>query len=81
MKFKPLTQFDYAVVITLCIIIGSVALYDISQLNQIEKKCLDDCNKHWINEFRKQCRNEYWDKEMIYTLKYITNITQQIEND
>jgi hypothetical protein len=39
--------------LTLGVIGGSMGLYDIYHLKQIEHRCLDDCNKHWVNELDK----------------------------
>ncbi len=43
-------------IVILCIFTLSVAMYDLSKLDQIEDKCLDDCNEHWLEEFKVRCQ-------------------------
>ena len=47
-------KIDYIIVFC-CIITIFIAGYDLYVLNDTEKRCLDDCNAHWVNEFNTRC--------------------------
>ncbi len=77
---KKVTLWDL-LLIGACVFTLSIAFYDLSHLNKIESRCIDGCNKHWLTEFNVACRNEMYDADRIYTLRYMINKTSDIKID
>ena len=46
--------------IILVIVIATLAAvyYDLSHLDKIEDRCVDECNVFWIDEFNSRCNND-----------------------
>jgi hypothetical protein len=52
LPLKWIVIFDI-VCLTLGVLGGAISLYDLTHLKQIEHRCLDNCNTHWVNEIQK----------------------------
>ena len=48
-------NYTTILLITLCVFALGVGVYDIYNSKLIEHRCLDNCNKHWVDEFKSKC--------------------------
>lgn len=59
LRFRTLNKVDFYILIVLCLVTMSIALYDFYKQKEIEQRCLTDCNNHWVYEFENKCMGIY----------------------